>query len=270
MQTLVVQLLDRLDGPSMNGTNVIPWSSPVPAFGDIARAQIATLGINPSNREFEDASGVELVGNTRRFQTLRSLNLRSWADADFRHIRKILFSYSNYFLRNPYDRWFRVLDSVIQGANASYYSPTCSACHLDLVPYATKCKWTELNLGQRQKLLDTNSETLGILLRDSPVRALILNGMSVVRQFEVLTETCLEPTPMSSWSLPRKGGPDVTGISYKALVQNIAGIELSRSILVLGFNHNLQSSFGVTNRAISEIRRWIANSLGETKYATEE
>ena len=269
MQNLLIQLLDRLDSRALNGTDIIRWSCPVPAFGDIANAQVATLGINPSNREFQDSSGAELTGSKQRLPTLRSLGLGAWADADFLHLRKIIASCSSYFMYNPYDTWFRVLDNVVQGANASYYSPACSACHVDLVPYATKCKWTELSSDQKQRLLEVNADTLGFLLRDSPIRALILNGRAVVSQFEALIGSCMESTSMPSWSLPRKGGPDVTGISYKTFVTEIAGVELDRPICVLGFNHNLQSSFGVTNHAIGEIRHWISNTLGDMKYETE-
>ena len=38
----------------------------------------------------------------------------------------------------------------------------------------------------------------------------------------------------------------------------MSGIVLGRKILVLGFNHNIQSSFGVTTKVIQEIRSWIA------------
>lgn len=55
------------------GAGVVPGSTPVVAFGDPARAQIATLGINPSRREFTDEQGRMLTGAQRRLATLTSL-----------------------------------------------------------------------------------------------------------------------------------------------------------------------------------------------------
>ena len=72
-------------------------------------AQVATVGINPSNLEFMDEAGNELQGAARRFHTLTSLGLQSWGEADSRHLETIAHSCSAYFDRNPYDRWFKRL-----------------------------------------------------------------------------------------------------------------------------------------------------------------
>ena len=68
MDTTLSNLLERLAAPGMSSTNVIRWSSPVPSFGDLSRSRVATLGLNPSNREFVDPDGQELSGAERRFQ----------------------------------------------------------------------------------------------------------------------------------------------------------------------------------------------------------
>src|SRR5690606_8657466 len=133
----LVTLLDRLTDETAREAQVIPWGCPVPAFGDPAAARVATLGLNPSNREFVDDEGVELVGAARRFHTLTSLGLSSWDDADADHLDRILVSCRDYFTGNPYDRWFRRLDTVVSATGASFYDPASPACHLDLVPYAT-------------------------------------------------------------------------------------------------------------------------------------
>ena len=73
-------LIDRLDGPAVSKTDVIRWGCPVPSFGDLSSARIATVGLNPSNREFVDGLGNELEGPSRRFHTLKSLGIASWAD----------------------------------------------------------------------------------------------------------------------------------------------------------------------------------------------
>jgi hypothetical protein len=263
MHTTLTTLIDRLDSPAISGTDVIRWGCPVPAFGDLSSSRVATLGLNPSNREFVDELGDELQGPFRRFHTLKSLGLASWLEVDARHLRLILESCRTYFLGNPYDRWFKKLDPVVSGAKASFYGTSCGACHLDLIPYATKRKWTELTARQQSSLLAVAADTLGLLLRDSPVRILILNGRSVVERFQDIAGICLERQQMPAWSLPRQPKPDITGIAYRGVVDTLSGIRLPHEILVLGYNHNLQGSFGVTTEVIHAIRGWIAQAVDE-------
>jgi hypothetical protein len=210
-----------------------------------------------------DESGEELEGAFRRFHTLNSLGLTSWSDVDARHLRLILESCRTYFLGNPYDRWFKRLDQVVSGTQASFYDVSCQACHLDLIPYATTRKWTELTARQRSLLLDVAADTLGLLLRDSPVRVLILNGRSVIEHFEEISGIYLERTEMPAWSLSRQPKRDVIGYGYRGTINKLLGISLPHKILVLGYNHNLQSSFGVTREAILAIRGWISREANK-------
>ena len=242
---------------------MIRWGCPVPAFGDLSNARIATLGLNPSNREFVDDSGNELQGSSRRFHTLKSLGLKSWSDVDARHLHKIMDTCRTYFSGNPYNQWFMRLDHIVAGAGASYYGMFSGACHLDLIPYATECKWTALSARQRTLLLEIAGDTLALLLRDSPVQVLILNGMSVVQQFQDIAGISLERHVMPTWSLRRKSKQDVTGVAFSGVVETLAGIPMGRQVLVLGYNHNLQSSFGVTMEVVQGIREWVSQVTEE-------
>ena len=263
MSTTLSNLIERLDNPVLTGANVIPWGCPVPSFGDLSCSKVATLGLNPSNREFVDIEGKELDGNSRRFHTLKSLGLARWSEVNARHLRLIMNSCREYFSVNPYDGWFKRLDHIISGTKSSYYDASAKACHLDLIPYATACKWTELTHRQRSSLLAVAGDTLGLLLRDSPVRLLVLNGKSVVEQFENIAGICLEKRPMRDWSLPRRTKSAVTGFAYKGVVRRISGVRLNHEVLVLGFNHNIQSSFGVTTEVMMAIRRWVTRTANE-------
>lgn len=268
MYSALATLIDRLDKPSLSQSDVIAWGAPVPSFGDLASSKVATLGLNPSNREFVDDSGNELIGSFRRFHTLNSLGLQSWADADSRHLQLIVDSCRLYFEGNPYDRWFKRLDQIILGANASYYSRFATACHLDLIPYATARKWMELKPAQRTTLLTLSADTLALLLRDSEIRVLILNGKSVVECFQTMTGVSLDCRPMKEWNLPRQGG-SVRGFAYQGTIHGISGIPLRNPLKVLGYNHNIQSSFGVTTKVIHAIRDWIASVTSEEPDETE-
>ncbi len=257
------KLIDYLDRPTTTQAGIIPWSCPVISFGDLSTPQLATIGINPSSREFMDASGNELKGELRRFPTLASLGLQTWADADARHLESILESYRSYFASNPYDVWFKKLDSILRGARVSYYPPLFNACHLDLVPYATLSKWADLPNQQRSLLLTLAGDTLATILRDSSVRTLILNGTSVVRGFQSLSGSCLTAEVVPDWFLGRASGHKVKGIAYTGVISDVCGVPLDRDLSILGFNHNLQSSFGVTKEVILAIGDWIARMIEE-------
>lgn len=259
MHSALATLIDRMDDPRISRSGVIRWGAPVPSFGDLATSKVATLGLNPSNREFVDETGKELDGRARRFHTLQSLGIHSWEDANASHLRLILNSCRNYFLCNPYDRWFKRLDGVVSGTETSFYGDSNRACHLDLIPYATFQKWTDLTPVQRITLLSSAGDVLALLLRDSPVRVLLLNGASVVEHFEKLTGLHLEKREMREWRLCRRGTRHVQGIGYRGVLHRLCGVSLSREVLVLGYNHNIQSSFGVTTEVVDAIRGWVSN-----------
>ena len=266
LYTRLATLVDRLDRGFLVGTDVIPWSCPVPFFGDFSTPRVATLGINPSSREFTDKNGNELKGIYRRFHTLYSLGIGCWAETDARHLGLILDACRLYFSGNPYNAWFKKLDLVISQAKASYYGPFSTACHLDLVPYATAHKWTDLSEKQRSLLLEAGGENLGLFLRDSPVRILILNGTSVVKRFQSIAGSSLEAQEVPAWSLSRQSKRNVAGVAYKGMVDKLSGIKLGHDLMVLGFNHNLQSSFGVSMEVIGAIGNWVAQSAQEVRW----
>lgn len=234
------------------------WTCPVPYFGRLQDATVATLGINPSNREFVDISGRELDGDDRRFPTLGSLGLQTWEDASSLDLNAIVSACDGYFSGNPYNRWFGMLDVLARSAGASYYSVEMPAAHLDLVPYATHVKWAALRTDQQRALLQCAQDLLAALLRDSPVQLLVLNGASVVRHFEAVAEVDLTRENKPAWDLNRQGSERVRGMAYSGTVDHIGDVDLGRSVAVAGFNHNLQSSFGVTTRALQAIACWVA------------
>src|SRR3954453_11700850 len=184
MLEMLSRLIKRMSSAADEATDVIPWSCPVPAFGDLSTSFVATLGLNPSNREFVDEAGNELPGAARRLHTLRSLGLARWADANAGHIEQIEDGCRRYFARNPYNDWFRTLDLLIAGTRASYYGMFAGACHLDLIPFATRRKWTELTHSQRSTFRGMAGDTLGSLLRDSPIRLVVVNGTTVLENLQ--------------------------------------------------------------------------------------
>ena len=258
MDDMLVNLVERLGTRHATTTRVIPWSCPVPAFGDIRQSLVATLGLNPSNREFVDDVGMELDGPRRRLHTLNSLELNRWSDATTDHLEQIDTACRDYFLRNPYNGWFCSLDAILLGAGCTYYGERANACHLDLIPYATECKWAELSARERSSLMAFAGDALAYLLRDAPIRLLLLNGRTVVENLQNIAGVTFDRAEMRNWTLPRLRGGGVAGYAFRGIITQLAGIDLGRPILVLGYNHNIQSSFGVTAKVKSKIRRWFA------------
>ncbi len=73
---------------------------------------------------------------------------------------------------------------------------------------------------------------------------------------------------MRDWTLPRREGPGVTGFAFRGRVRHLFGVDLGRSVLILGYNHNIQSSFGVTTEVKGAIRNWIAQSVKDASHET--
>lgn len=257
MYSAMSTFIDRLDSGIVAGTSVIDWSCPVPFFGDLNTARIATVGINPSNLEFVDGFGQELKGSNRRLPTLNSLGREKWSEIDGGQLVEIVSACRGYFNANPYDRWFRVLEDMLRHTSTTFYGSKPGACHIDLVPYATAAKWGSLPPAERRKLLTATSDALGFLLRDSGIQLLVLNGRSVVQHFEGMANIKLTEHRMDSWSLPRGNGAHIPGFAYTGEVQVVGGVHLPTPIRVLGYNHNLQSSFGVTGAVVANIARWL-------------
>src|SRR5581483_5257363 len=87
----------------------------------------------------------------------------------------------NYF-RGPnwYRGWFHWLESMLRTSGAgSYFDGT--ACHLDLVQWATKPAQGELGKHVWRRLVDQDRDFLRWQLSNSNVRVLLLNGASVMQ-----------------------------------------------------------------------------------------
>lgn len=257
IQDEVLKLLDKISLKEMKSNDVITWGSPIISFGDPTNSNIATLGLNPSNREFVDKAGLELTGRDRRFHTLSSLKIKKWSDINDSHLDSITKKCRWYFENNPYTSWFNCLNDLLSSTGATFYGSNANACHLDLVPYATKVKWGNLGKEKQSNLLKISSGSLGVILKNSNINCIVLNGMSVLRAFESISDVKLSAKEVRAWSLPRSSGRNVKGISFIGSFSRILNCKLGREVQVLGYNHNLQSSFGVTNSVKSSIKSWV-------------
>ncbi|HEV8297071.1 MAG TPA: hypothetical protein VGQ20_07240, partial [Acidimicrobiales bacterium] len=217
--------------------SVIEGTTPVAAFGDVRRARVATLGINPSRAEFLDSGRELLRGGRRRLATLESLGIHDLATAPAEAIDRMLDECLTYFQRNPYRRWFDQLDVLLRGIDVSYYDGT--ACHLDLVPWATDPTWGGLDVRTRRALLDDGVPMLRKLLATTEIQLIVVNGRSVLRELENALSVQFDLHG-------RVEGPSTT--STDIVTGSIDGTA------VVGWSVNLQSSFGVSREFRARLR----------------
>lgn len=210
---------------------VVRGSTPVISFGDARRATVATLGWNPSKREFLDPRNSELISEERRLETLSSLGEAGLATASSKAVFRIFDACNRYFHRNPY-HWFNRLEKILKHIGASYHDG--SACHLDFVQWATDPVWGKLSPAHRSDLLRSDVSFLRRQLAQEHIQLLLLNGAGIVNQYRAqfhgkLTESHL-PGRLKLFT-----GYDTRGTK------------------VVGWNINLQSSFGVSEAEIKMI-----------------
>ena len=105
----------------------------------------------------------------------------------------------------------------------------------------------------RRSLVADGRLSLAESIASSPIQLLVLNGRSVVDAFVASTESALTLTAVNDLSLPRAGGKWIQGLRWDGVVTHIAGYDLGREVRVVGFNHNMQSSFGVTKQVMERI-----------------
>jgi hypothetical protein len=237
----------RIRASCPDDCSVVPGSTPVVAFGDVRRARVATLGLNPSRAEFLDRSGRELDGEERRLETHRSIGYSDLSSAPHAVINQVFEGCNGYFQRRPYTPWFNKFNPILDAVNGSYSNGT--ACHLDLIQWATNPTWRRLKpKSLREKLLAADAPFLLKQLELENVRLLLLNGRAVIKRFELIA--------------PEVGLSVVTTDLKKTTV--FAG-SLSKRLKVIGWSVNLQSSFGVSTRFIGELASIVQQLAGKTR-----
>ena len=225
---------NRIRQRKPDGIPVVPGSTPVVAFGDVRNAEVATLGWNPSKVEFLDRHGDELKGAEQRLETLSSLGGSDLSLATVHSIRSVFEGCNGYFQRRPYRRWFDRLEKILCVLGKSYYAGT--ACHLDLVQWATDPTWGRLEPTHKKTLLEADLPFLLKQLSQEHIGLLLLNGSGIARAYSEMLGCELTETV-------------VTGkISLKLFSGWTA-----HGARVIGWNKNIQSSFGVSNDYIKAV-----------------
>src|SRR5438876_5724380 len=98
----IPEYLIRMVRRQVPAAEVVHDTTPVLSFGDLQHAQVATLGINPSWREFVE-DGRLLTGPQQRLATLKSLGAQSTLLLTDEQILTVVENCASYFRpnRNP-------------------------------------------------------------------------------------------------------------------------------------------------------------------------
>ena len=235
---------------------VIEWASPVPYFGQAERARIASVGLNPSGREFCDRSGRPLRGRDRRLETLDSLRLRDWSDAGPAECSAVAQACSDYFGANPYG-WFDPLEVILNRAGRGTLRDG-GACHIDLAPWATQPAWSGLKGTERDALMQCGRATLASLVSSARFEVLLLNGVGVVKGLERATGVDLRAEYAPEWD-----DSSGRGRRWSVVLDSLGRVELARPVTILGWNWNLQSSH-ITALTRDSIIAWASEAIRQS------
>ncbi len=259
---------------------VVPGSTPVISFGKARTATVATVGINPSRIEFAEA-GVFLDGAQRRLATLVSLGLvaseevAGWESGSAAaaaclqqlpsltggRVAQVVEDCEHYFTGNPptfkgnpYWRWFRPLQRLLEEADLPTYLEG-GACHLDLVQWATEPVWGGIKKNDKaaaDALLSDGVQHLTEQLRQRNLRLVLLNGRQVLDQIEA---TDIASMRFAGEMIYHENCPPAAlylGHAHEACF--------------VGWSANLQSGFGTSS---VDFRRRLAGWIKEHAAACE-
>jgi hypothetical protein len=253
-QTVHPVIADRIRRPMPTGLSVLPNSLPVVSFGDPNLATVATLSLNPSWIEFQSKSGAWLRGVDRRLASLISLGADDPKELDDQQVAQAVAESNAYFRGgNWYKAWFHWLESLVAGSGAGSYLDG-SACHLDLVQWATKPAQGKLPSAVWSRLVDDDHDFLRWQLAASNVSVVLMNGAATV--------TWVENAGLLS-------GIEFDDVGY-ARKYGVGTLRMSRGVaegvLFLGWNKPLAGAISSDGR--TQLATWVSQRLLERESAT--
>ena len=138
-------LLNKISEPIPTSVKIVEGSIPIVFFGNVEKAEIATLSLNPSNIEFEH-NGI------RRCVDRRQLGVSDNQTLTSEQSESVYQSLLLFFKVNPYKMWFNPMNKLFQSKSYEYYND--KIVHLDISPWATSNKWDSLTNLERESIID--------------------------------------------------------------------------------------------------------------------
>jgi hypothetical protein len=181
MEAVHPVVAERIRRPMPLGQRVLERSLPIVSFGDARKATVATLSLNPSWIEFESQNEIWLEGSARRVASLASIGVDDPRNLTDEQVAQVVAESNAYFNGpNWYKAWFHWLESLLVGSGAGSYMDG-TACHLDLVQWATKPAQGKLAPSVWEPLVEKDTPFLRWQLENGAIKVVLMNGTSVVR-----------------------------------------------------------------------------------------
>lgn len=211
------------------GIGIIAGSTPVISFGDFTEARVATLGINPSSREFL-SNGKLIESSKKRLVDFEVLDSKVSYPLTRDQASQVWEGCIRYFnTGNTYWSWFRPLENLLKATGGLSYKDG-GVCHLDLSPWATDPVWGNLSKAQKQELVNDGIDLLNWQTQYNQLDAIIFNGRQV---YEVIKEsTKIEIRAIEPYRYVAGG---------KELTSELVTGEGPIGQLILGWTLNLQN-----------------------------
>jgi len=236
----------RIRRPAPAGCLVIPGSLPVVSFGNPSRAHIATLSLNPSDKEFLARDKSWLLGPKQRLESLVSLGLTDPRDLTDDQVAQVVDRSDRYFDGPWFGQWFGHLERLMAAAGVDGYRAG-NACHLDLIQWATDPTASALPSKTWQTLLDDDLGFLTWQLSTTPVDVILINGAGPLRG--VKASGVAGPFVEDVLPIMRSNGPGRIKVAH-ATVGNV---------LYLAWNLPLDK--GLSADGIQKLSGWIRDRI---------
>ena len=252
-------VLQRACAAPLANCQIVPGSTPVVSFGNPDTSSVATLGINPSHREFLQGKNKPLLtSGKKRLVDYDDLGISVPRALTPQEGERVVAGCNVYFRNNPY-KWFEQLQNfVLSPTGNSYYDTSgggeaggetnATACHLDLVQWATDPVWSQFdkNSPARAQLLANDQKFLLYQLTYYNFKYLFLNGKTVLENFHHLGLTPLS----EAGSIRRTKAGDSSKI-YTGTYQNT-------TVIGWGINIGYGSTF---TGGKEDLSRWLAQNV---------
>lgn len=230
-------LADRLRREASPFT--VRGSLPVLFFGDLLNARVATVGLNPSLREYRDRRGLELAGLKRRFETLASLKATDRTTLSVEQCRRAVETMRGYFdAHRPVYEWFAGPCRVVYGLGYSFRDRT--AAHLDLIQESTDPVWGEIMKHRSSvaaNLLCADLPFLRWQIETFPLAGILCTSRTVLDNVIELTSAKVIETG------------DTAGRHWTVAVTQVR----DRSVAIAGWNIPLARAPGLTHEQQTEL-----------------
>jgi hypothetical protein len=228
---------------------IVEFSTPVVSFGYPKTAKVATLGINPSSNEFQIGNGNKnpLPSSKKRLVDTEVLGVSKPLGLNRAAAIQVIEGCYSYFKNNPYE-WFDDLQQYALTPTGTSFQ-NGSACHLDIVQWATDPVWQDKKMPKNIKklLLDSDKEFLKYQLTAYDFSYIFLNGSTVLDQVEKLDLVSLEQVGQVRFNQ--------TGTKSRI----VAGQLGSKRFIGWGINAGYGASY---KPGLEDLANWLKNNVG--------